>query len=177
MRIVEVVPHQDEWSATFKEESKKIKDVFGEEIRNVYHIGSTAIPTIWAKPIIDIMVEVINITKVDHFNIKMEQLGYEAVGENGIHNRRFFRKGGDNRTHHVHIFEKGNEEISRHLAFRDYLIAHPEEAIKYSQLKRNLAEAFPTNIQKYIEGKNDYISDIDNKAEKWKKLYNKDVLE
>lgn len=113
------------------------------------------------------MVEVIDIENVDNFNNDMEQLGYEALGENGIPNRRFFSKGGDNRTHHVHIFEQGNEEIIRHLIFRDYMIAHPEEAMKYSQLKEYLAEKFSNNIEKYIEGKNDYIKEIDNKAEKW----------
>lgn len=167
MRKVEVLPHQVEWSNMFRDESRKITNVFEKDILNVFHIGSTAIPNIKAKPVIDIMVEVINIENVDNFNNDMKQLGYEALGENGIPNRRFFKKGGDNRTHHVHIFEQGNEEISRHLRFRDYMIAHPEEAMKYSQLKEYLAEKFPNNIEKYIEGKNNYIKEIDNKAEKW----------
>lgn len=167
MRKVEVLPHQVEWSNMFRDESRKITNVFEKEILNVFHIGSTAIPNIKAKPVIDIMVEVINIENVDNFNNDMKQLGYKALGENGIPNRRFFKKGGDNRTHHVHIFEQGNEEISRHLRFRDYMIAHPEEAMKYSQLKEYLAEKFPNNIEKYIEGKNNYIKEIDNKAEKW----------
>lgn len=167
MRKVEVLPHQVEWSNMFRDENRKITNVFEKEILNVFHIGSTAIPNIKAKPVIDIMVEVINIENVDNFNNDMKQLGYEALGENGIPNRRFFKKGGDNRTHHVHIFEQGNEEISRHLRFRDYMIAHPEEAMKYSQLKEYLAEKFPNNIEKYIEGKNNYIKEIDNKAEKW----------
>lgn len=169
LRKVKVLSHQAEWSKMYQAESKKIKNVFKEEILNVYHIGSTAIPNIKAKPVIDIMVEVINIANVDNFNNDMEQLGYEAIGENGISKRRFFRKGGDNRSHHVHIFEQGNEEISRHLTFRDYMINHPEEAMKYSQLKQSLAEKFPNNIEKYIEGKNDYIKEIDNKAEKWRR--------
>ncbi|CAM4031000.1 GrpB family protein [Mesobacillus zeae] len=168
MRKVEISPHKEEWFMMFQEESDKIKDVLGDVILNVYHIGSTAIPNINAKPIIDIMVEVANISKVDKFNDKMEQLGYDAHGEYGISNRRFFSKG-NNRTHHVHIFEQGNDEIARHITFRDYLIAHPKEAQKYSQLKQSLAEKFPTNIEKYIEGKNDYIKSIDNKAEKWRK--------
>lgn len=169
MRKVEVFPHQPEWSKMFREESKKIKYLFEEEILNIFHIGSTAIPNIKAKPVIDLMVEVINMENVDNFNNGMKQLGYEPLGENGISGRRFFRKGGDNRTHHLHIFEKGNEEIIRHLTFRDYMIAHPEEAMEYSNLKQNLAEKFPTNIEKYIEGKSDFIKEIDNKAEKWRR--------
>ena len=99
----------------FQVENQKIKDVFGDEIVNVYHVGSTAIPNINAKPIIDIMVEVKNINNVDKFNSKMEQLNYEAHGEYGISKRRYISKGGNNRTHHIHIFEQGNDEIERHL--------------------------------------------------------------
>ncbi|WP_112180460.1 GrpB family protein [Paraliobacillus zengyii] len=171
MRKVEVLSNQEEWAKMFQRESKKIKDVFGEELLNIYHIGSTAIPKIKAKPIIDIIVEVIMIRNVDKFNSDMRQLGYEALGENGIPKRRFFTKGGDSRTHHIHIFEQGNKEIIRHLTFRDYMIAHPEEAMEYSQLKQNLAKKFPYNIEKYIEGKDNYIQEIDSKSQLWKLLY------
>ncbi|WP_274608348.1 GrpB family protein [Peribacillus sp. TH14] len=112
------------------------------------------------------MIEIINICEVDKFNHQMEQLGYIAYGKNGIPNRRFFSKGGNNKTHHIHIFEQENSEITRHIAFRDYIISHPEEAQKYSQLKQSLADKYPTNIEVYIEGKNDYIKSIDNKAKK-----------
>ncbi|MGD6856433.1 GrpB family protein [Bacillus infantis] len=169
MRKVEVLSHQIEWADMFQEECQKIKTVFKDEILNVFHIGSTAIPNIKAKPVIDIMVEVTNIKNVDHYNIPLEQLGYEALGENGIPGRRFFKKGGDNRTHHIHFFEQGNEEINRHLTFRDYMREHPEEALRYSQLKESLAEKFPNNIERYIEGKNDYIKEVDYKAAKWRR--------
>jgi GrpB-like predicted nucleotidyltransferase (UPF0157 family) len=169
MRKVDVSSHKKEWLLMFQLESETLKDIFGDLIINIHHIGSTAIPYIKAKPVIDIMIEVINICEVDKFNDQMEQLDYISYGENGIPNRRFFSKGGDNRTHHVHIFEQGNSEISRHIAFRDYMIAHPEEAQKYSQLKQSLADKYPTNIEMYIEGKSDYIKSIDKKAEKWRK--------
>lgn len=169
VRNVEVSSPRKEWSLMFQEECGKLKNTFGNLVVNIYHIGSTAIPNIKAKPVIDIMIEVINIDEVDKFNHQMEQLGYITFGENGIPNRRFFSKGGDNRTHHIHIFEQGNSEITRHIVFRDYMIAHPEEAQKYSQLKQNLADKYPTNIEMYIEGKNDYIKSIDTKAEKWRK--------
>lgn len=164
MRKVEVVPYKAEWQMLFQEESQKIKEVLGEEVVNVYHIGSTSIPNMHAKPVIDLMVEVVSIDKIDEYNEAMEQLGYEARGENGIPKRRFFSKGGNNRTHHVHIFEEGNPEIARHIAFRDYMIAHPEEAQIYSQLKKSLAKQYPYNIEQYIEGKDSYIKSIDEKA-------------
>lgn len=164
MRKVEVVPYKVEWVMMFEEESRKIKEVLGEEVVDVYHIGSTSIPNIHAKPVIDLMVEVVSIDKIDEYNHGMEQLGYEAYGENGIPKRRFFSKGGNNRTHHVHIFEKGNPEMARHIAFRDYMIAHPEEAQIYSQLKQSLAKQYPYSIEQYIEGKDSYIKSIDEKA-------------
>lgn len=167
MRKVEVVPYQEVWGRMYQEESEKIKAIFGKRLVNVYHIGSTAIPNMSAKPVIDIMVEVNNIAEVDNYNYKMQQLGYQAMGENGIPDRRFFLKGGDNRTHHVHVFVQGHDEITRHLTFRDYMIAHPEETWRYSQLKKQLAKKFPTDINSYIEGKNNYIKEIDKKAGDW----------
>jgi GrpB-like predicted nucleotidyltransferase (UPF0157 family) len=169
MRRVEVVCYTDEWGQMFEEESEKIKAIFGDLILNIHHIGSTSIPGMRAKPIIDIMPVVSDIHQVDDFNEKMANLGYEARGENGIPGRRYFQKGGDHRTHHVHIYESGNPEIAKHLAFRDYLIAHPEDAEKYGALKQALAEQFPTDIESYIKGKDAFIKDTIRKAQLWAK--------
>lgn len=166
MRKVEVVPHNPKWRDAFEVESKYIADVLGENCVAIHHIGSTAIPGISAKPIIDILVEVQDITKVDEQNSVMKSLGYEVMGEYGIPCRRFFRKDSkeDVRTHHIHIFEIGSPQIARHLAFRDYMIAHPEDAQKYSELKRDLAEKYPHNIDEYMDGKDSFIKEIDKKA-------------
>jgi len=160
-RIIEVVPHDSNWEQKFKEEAKKIEKIFKEIFVDIHHIGSTAIPLVKAKPIIDIMVEVKDINKVDSYNKQMEELGYEALGKYGIPKRRFFQKGGNNRTHHVHIFEKGNLQIKRHIDFRDYLISHPKVARKYSLLKEKLAKKYRYDIDKYQEGKNIFIKKID----------------
>jgi len=96
----------------------------------------------------------------------MESLGYEVMGEYGIPERRFFRK--DNpagvRTHHIHIFEVASAQVKRHLAFRDYMIAHPEVAHRYSELKHELAREHPLNIDGYMDGKDGFIKEIDLKA-------------
>ena len=167
MRKVEVVPYNLNWTGLFQDECNKIKYLFGSEIIEIHHIGSTSIPNLHAKPVIDIIAEVKNIQNIDQYNQKMAQIGYEAMGENGIANRRFFMKGGNNRTHHIHVFETGNVEIIRHLAFRDYMLAHPDEARRYGLLKKELAEKYPFDIESYINGKNDYIKEIDQKAKKW----------
>ncbi|MGE7907314.1 GrpB family protein [Peribacillus sp. NPDC094092] len=169
MRKVEVVPYKKEWSKLFHDECEKLQDIFGPELIKLYHIGSTAIPAIHAKPVIDMLAVVKDVECVADFNKEMEEIEYDARGENGIPGRRFFCKGGDERTHHIHIFQKGHEEITRHLAFRDYLRAHPEEAQKYSKLKQRLAAECPDDINGYVNGKNDFIKKVDEKAKHWVK--------
>jgi GrpB-like predicted nucleotidyltransferase (UPF0157 family) len=169
---VEVVPHDPNWREVFTTESKQIALALSENLVAVHHIGSTAIPQIHAKPIIDILVEVKNITKVDEQSSAIEALGYEAMGEYGISGRRYFRKHNQAgiRTHHIHTFEVGSQQIERHLAFRDYMIAHPEDAQKYSELKRELAKKYPDNIESYMDGKDGFIKEMDIKAARWRAL-------
>jgi GrpB-like predicted nucleotidyltransferase (UPF0157 family) len=172
MRKVEVIPHNPNWRKEFEVESKRIADALGNNIVAIHHIGSTAIPGIYAKPIIDLLVEIENLVKVDEQNSSMESLGYEVMGEFGIPGRRYFRKDNQkgDRTHHIHTFKVASEQVERHLAFRDYMIAHPEDAQKYSELKRRLAREYPTTIDGYIDGKDGFIKEMDKKAEEWRTL-------
>jgi GrpB-like predicted nucleotidyltransferase (UPF0157 family) len=171
MRKVEVVPHDLNWQKLFEDESYQLAIAFGDNAIAIHHIGSTSISTIYAKPIIDILIKVKDITKVDDRNPEIESLGYTAMGEFGILERRFFRK--DNhagiRTHHIHTFEIGSPQIDRHLAFRDYMRSHSEAAQAYSKLKQNLAQQYPTDIQSYMDGKADFIHQIDALASEWQK--------
>ena len=172
MRRVEVVPHDPRWRDAFEAEAKQVVAALGENVLAVHHIGSTAIPNIYAKPIVDLLVEVGDVNEVDGRSSAMESLGYEVMGEYGIPGRRYFRK--DNhegvRTHHIHAFEAGSAEAERHLAFRDYMIAHPGEALEYSELKRKLAEEHPLSIDGYMDGKDAFIKEIDRRAAGWRKL-------
>jgi len=170
MGKVEVVPHNHVWRNAFELEAKHVAAALGENVVAIHHIGSTAIPEIYAKPIIDLLVEVRDIREVDPRSSAMKSLGYEVMGEYGIHGRRYFRK--DNRegirTHHIHAFETGSAEVLRHLAFRDYMISHPSDAQRYSELKRNLAKAHPENMDAYIDGKDDFIKEMDRRAAQWR---------
>ena len=122
-----------------------------------------------AKPIIDVLLVVHDITKIDSFNRDMQRAGYILKGENGIPGRRFFIKGDElQHTHHLHIFQKGHAEITRHINFRDYIIAHPEEASEYAHLKKALANRYPKDIDSYQSGKEQFIRDIDQKAKVWR---------
>jgi GrpB-like predicted nucleotidyltransferase (UPF0157 family) len=166
MRKLIVISHDPQWHEEFKVESKQVKDALGKNVVAIHHIGSTSISNIYAKPIIDMLVEVKNLTDIDTQNASMELLGYEVMGEFGIPGRRFFKKDNQEglRTHHIHSFIAGSAQVKRHLAFRDYIIAHEEEAQKYSELKRKLASKYPTNINGYMDGKDGFIKEIDRKA-------------
>lgn len=126
---------------------------------DIHHIGSTAIPGIFAKPIIDILVVVDSLATIEAKSSAMCELGYEALGEHGIVGRRYFRKNSANgiRTHQVHSFARGSSDVVRHLAFRDYMRACLEAAQAYSVLKQKLAIEFPEDIQAYVDGKNEFV--------------------
>ena len=172
MRKVEVVPHNPRWRDAFEAEAKHLAAALGENVVAIHHIGSTAIPDIYAKPIVDLLVEVRDITQVDGQSSAMESLGYEVMGEYGIPGRRYFRKDNQEgvRTHHIHVFEVGATDVERHLAFRDYMMAYPEEAQRYSELKRQLAEEHPQRPDGYIDGKDGFIKEIDRRAAQWRRL-------
>lgn len=173
-RKIEVVDYRPEWDTMFKVESKKIKKILGKNCVGVYHIGSTSVKGLPAKPIIDIMPVVKDISLVDAHNGEFEALGYECRGEFGILGRRFFAKGGDNRTHHIHIFEQSNQpDIHRHIAVRDYLNAHSDTAAEYAALKKKLAAEFPFDNDGYCDGKEEYMKSLEEKALHWQKKQNR----
>jgi GrpB-like predicted nucleotidyltransferase (UPF0157 family) len=170
MRKIEVVLHNPQWRDAFEAEATHVARTLGENVVAIHHIGSTAIPNIYAKPVIDLLVEVRDITEVDGQSSAMKSLGYEVMGEYGIPGRRYFRKDNEEgiRTHQIHAFERGSAEVERHLAFRDYLIAHPEDAQRYSELKRKLADEHAQSMDGYIDGKDSFIKEIDRRAAQWR---------
>jgi GrpB-like predicted nucleotidyltransferase (UPF0157 family) len=170
--IIVVVPYDPAWPELFREEAARVAAVFGDELLSIHHIGSTAVPGLAAKPIIDIMPVVRDVEQVDRLNEAMVALGYEPKGEFGLPGRRFFVRYNveGQRTHHVHAYEPDNPEVVRHLDFRDYLIAHPEAAAQYAQLKQELAEQFRYEREQYTNSKTPFIKDIEQKARRWRNL-------
>jgi GrpB-like predicted nucleotidyltransferase (UPF0157 family) len=160
---VEVVPYNSSWPMMFKTEALLIKQALGKNCIAIHHIGSTSIPGLSAKPVIDILPIVKDIREVDSATKAMEGLGYEARGEYGIAFRRYFPKGGDLRTHNVHVYEEGDPEIDRYLKFRDWLRSHDEDAQAYAKLKLELAEKYPEDILQYCFGKDVFVANIDAK--------------
>jgi len=163
-RIIELVPYDVVWPDLFEREAELIRAALGPNCLEIHHIGSTAVPGLIAKPVIDMLPVVSNIVHVDFAVEIMQQLGYEGKGEFGIPARRFFMKGGDNRTHHVHVYEKNNAEIERHLRFRDWLRSHPDDRTAYQNLKMELAAQFAHDPLAYSANKDGLIRAIELRA-------------
>jgi GrpB-like predicted nucleotidyltransferase (UPF0157 family) len=168
-RRVIVVPYDPQWTEEFARASAEIKTALGDTLLEIHHIGSTAIPGMWAKPVIDLLPVVEDLAALDARAAEMESLGYEVMGEFGIPGRRYFRR--DNaageRTHHVHAFQRGSPHVVRHLAFRDFMRAHPESAREYAELKCRLAAAHPDDIEAYMDGKDAFVKRMEAQAVAW----------
>lgn len=163
-----IEPHRESWKGDFEQEAARIKGALGPALVALHHIGSTAIPGIHAKPIIDVMAEAASLDALDVRVGEMERLGYEAMGEFGIRGRRYFRKNrAGARTHQIHAFATGSPHLVRHLAFRDYLRQHPDTAREYDALKLRLAESCRGDVEAYIEGKDAFVKDVERKALDW----------
>ena len=168
-RPVVLVPYDPAWPRLASEEAARIARALGDELIAIHHIGSTAVPGIKAKPILDFLGVVRRLLFFDETPSVLEALDYKARGEMGIPRRRYFSKSANGpRTHHVHFFEIGDPNIDRHLQFRDYLIAHPDVASEYESLKEGLSRRFPTDITAYTDAKSDFIQAAEKAAARWR---------
>lgn len=157
-RQITLTPHNPIWTQQYQAETAVLTPIFGKNLIAMHHIGSTAVPGIQAKPIIDMMSIVWDLAQVDGLNEAMTAQGYIHKGEHGIAGRRYFRKGSDlEHTHHIHVYEQGSPEIAQHLLFRDYLCAHRDKAVAYDQLKTELAQKFRDDTVAYTNAKSDFI--------------------
>jgi GrpB-like predicted nucleotidyltransferase (UPF0157 family) len=135
----------------------------------VHHIGSTAVPGLAAKPIVDLLLEVRDVTVLDAYDDTMRSLGYIVAGENGIPGRRFYVMGTEEyRKYHIHCFDANSPQVARHLAFRDYMRAHPQSAASYAALKQDLAHQFATDAESYVAGKDAFVKEYERRALAWR---------
>lgn len=163
---VRLSEYDENWRRMFEEEAQFLRELFSDEIIEIEHFGSTSVPGMKAKPVIDMMCLVQDIKKMDAFNVQMQLLGYDVAGEWGIPGRRLFRKGGETRTHHIHVYQYDNLQIKRHLVLRDYLKKHPEEVKQYSSLKEELAQRFEDTAY-YSKAKKPYVNELEQRALNW----------
>ncbi len=156
---VVIVDYDHRWPTAYEQEKALICQTLGDVILDIQHVGSTAVPGLCAKPVIDILVAVARFDAVEEYSRRLSPLGYQHVSHPDDAVRLFFRKGMP-RTHHLHIVEYGTEEHRRHLLFRDYLHAHGDAAREYETLKRELASKFAANRPLYTESKTDFIRSV-----------------
>jgi len=155
--VVRLVTYSQEWAKLFDEEKQLLTALIGEYVIDIQHIGSTSIPGMIAKPILDIGIAIADFEEGKRCIEPIESLGYEYKGENGIPRRHYFVKG-DPTTHHLHIVEIDSEEWKKNITFRDALRKNENLAKEYAELKLNLAEKFKYDRVAYTDGKTDFVN-------------------
>lgn len=163
-KTIRVVSYDEGWEDAFRREAARLREALGTVQLEIHHIGSTAVPGLAAKPVIDILLVVASLEALDGREAALVALGYKPKGENGIGGRRYYQLGGENRTHQVHAFVRGDYHIRRHLAFRDYLRTHSAAAEEYARLKREAAEACAGDSEVYCDMKDEFIKTHEQQA-------------
>ena len=167
MEPVEVLEYDLRWPALYAEEAEMLRRAFGVSLITLEHVGSTAVPGLAARPVIDIQAVVRAIAEAQEAAPALEKLGYEqGVFARDPVRRLLFKKFNAERllTHHLHVYEPDHPAASEHLLFRDYLRRCPEEARRYRDLKRELAYLYRHNRVAYSHAKTDYVEAVLIKA-------------
>jgi GrpB-like predicted nucleotidyltransferase (UPF0157 family) len=159
--IVVLKNHHQEWEQAFEIERRSLRELFGDAAIDIQHIGSTSVPGLAAKPIVDILLVVRALPDVAVMRPRLESAGYE-YRENGSDDLQIlFAKGPqEKRTHYLHITEFGSSIWRKDLAFRDYLRSHPDSRAAYQQLKEELALQYGGQRAEYTARKRDFIASI-----------------
>jgi GrpB-like predicted nucleotidyltransferase (UPF0157 family) len=156
---VHLVRYDSTWPAAFEAEAARIESVCAGLPIRLEHIGSTSVPGLAAKPVIDILAGRPPRSRVEPYIDALRQLGYEHKGSFGVPGREYFRRGSP-RSHHVHLFVWDSAHWRDHLLFRDHLRAHPELAREYEALKYELAVRFAYDRKLYTDEKGPFIKRV-----------------
>ena len=167
---IELSVYQDAWPQMAEQEIKKLYGILPKQhIIDIQHVGSTAIPGMSAKPVIDIQIAVDSLSAIKPIAIKaLKEIGYEYWDKNPDPERLFFAKGmppfGEKRTHHVHIVELSSRHWQEKILFRDYLRTHSEARVEYELLKKHLAQKYLYDREQYTSAKTEFIHEILHQA-------------
>ena len=154
-------PYDGRWAELFELERLRLQTALGDDVLAVEHIGSTSVPGLAAKPILDVGVAVERFEAAFALVPRLEELGYTFRGEQGIPRRHYFVRGSDqSRTHHLHLLEQSNPEWRDLLGFRDRLRAQPETLRAYEALKRGLAKRYLNDREAYTDGKYRFVRTV-----------------
>ena len=162
-----IVDYNPDWPARYQAESARIFLAIEPWVAAIEHIGSTSVPGLGAKPIIDIMVGIHSLDDASHCIEPLRALGYQyhPEFEDSLPERRYFNRGPRDDHYHLHMVELDGGFWERHLLFRDYLMSHPETAQEYERLKRELAAQYRDDRSGYTDAKTEFITSIEQKAQ------------
>ncbi len=165
---IRIVDYDRDWAAQADAEMRRISDALGEVAVRLDHVGSTAVPGLAAKPIIDLQMSVARIAGLDPYRQPLERLAYLFVPDPAFPDFHLFALPAERpRTHHLHVCESGSAHEQRHLAVRDFLRTHPDEAADYGALKGRLVADHPEDRLAYIEGKEAFMASLEARALSW----------
>jgi len=164
-----VVDYNANWSSQYEQEKQQVLLALGDTVTNIQHIGSTSVPGLAAKPVIDMLLGLKQIPPLSTQVSSLEAIGYSYHGELGIPGRYYFRKGMP-RTHQIHAVLVNSEFWQRHILFRDFLRNHPQAAQRYANLKRKLAQKFRCDRTSYTDSKTPLIEQLLIEAKLWQQL-------
>ena len=163
--IVELEDYNYSWKDDYLKEEKLLKELLGNRIIEIHHIGSTSIEGLKAKPIIDILIVIDSLNNISEIEEILSKYDYHNRGQQGVPDRYFFAKGPEEaRTHYIHFVEPTSNTYYNQVYFKKYLIEHPEYIKKYCDLKQQLALKYADDRPKYTQGKNEFITDVIKKA-------------
>lgn len=156
---VRLAPHDPRWNTLYLEEKEKLVGLWKDKALDIQHVGSTSIPNILAKPILDIVIGVEDLSASDAMQPAMAGIGYDYPRDVGIPADLIYGKGTP-RTHLVHVVVLNSSQWHQYIVFRDTLCAHPSIAAAYEKLKRELAQMYGDDRAKYTEAKGDFVGDV-----------------
>ncbi|MGE5227394.1 MAG: GrpB family protein, partial [Planctomycetaceae bacterium] len=164
-RDYEIVDHDHTWAARFEEEAARVREALGDQVVRIDHVGSTSVPGLAAKPTVDIQVSLRSLEPREAYVPALTALGYRCLVDPIGPDHEYASRDVDGaRSFHLHLTTPGSDWERRHLAFRDWLRAHPEDADAYAALKRDLATALPNDLHTYTERKGELIRAIEERA-------------
>jgi len=165
---IRIVEYDPAWPVQAAAELRRLNDALGPVTLRLEHVGSTAVPGLAAKPTLDLQLSVAAVEPRDRYVGSLERLGYLFAPAPESPDHHFFAKPAERpRSHHLHVCEAGSEHEFRHLAVRDFLRAHDEEAARYAALKRAVVQRHPQDRLAYIAGKEQYVVELEVRAVTW----------
>ncbi len=167
MDRVLIAPYDPEWPAQFTSLGQNLRTALGDTALRIDHIGSTSVPGLDAKPIIDVQISVASFDTLEAFRGPIERLGFVYRAANPDLSKRYFREGVGERRTHIHVCRAGSWREQFALLFRDYMRAHAQDARRYARLKHALAQKYGDDRQGYTDAKSPFIWDVMMKADRW----------